>query len=46
MKVKGEEVSIAKGMENIMNCDLGRMVNIQNVSYKKLENLELKVSIP
>jgi hypothetical protein len=45
MKVKGE-VSIAKGMENIMNCDLERMVKIQNVCYRKLDNLELEVSIP
>jgi hypothetical protein len=45
MKVKGE-VSIAKGMDNIMNCDLERMVKIQNVCYRKLKNLELRVSIP
>jgi hypothetical protein len=45
MKVKGE-VSIAKGVEIIVNLDLERMVKIQNFCYEKLKNLKLEVSIP
>jgi hypothetical protein len=44
MKVKGE-VSIAEGVEILVDHDLKKMVKIPNVFYGKLDDLELQVSI-
>ncbi len=44
MKVKGE-VSIAEGVEILVDHDLKEMVKIPNVFYGKLDDLELQVSI-